>query len=67
MSEIYRVPNTSERETIVHYETVMTKFCLASNDILVGTEQNVDYMKTNTNKNASDLVVDNIYVKCDNN
>ncbi len=56
IGEIYRVPNTPERLSIARYESVMTHFCNTNCDILVGTDQNLDYMKTDTNNNVSDLL-----------
>ena len=56
IAEIYRIPNTPERESISRYETVMTNLCNTNNAILVGTDQNFDYMKTDTNANVSDLL-----------
>ena len=34
----------------------MTNLCNTNNAILVGTDQNFDYMKTDTNVNVSDLL-----------
>ena len=56
IAEIYIIPNTSERESISRYETVMTNLCNTNNSILVRTDQNFDYMKTDTNANVSDIL-----------
>lgn len=49
ISDLYRIPHGSGRETIVRYETVMTNICSTGNDILVGIDQNVDYIKFDNN------------------
>ncbi len=56
VAEIYRVPNTPIRDSISGYENIMTGLCNTNNDLVVGTDQNVDYMKVCSNTNASDLL-----------
>ena len=56
ISEIYRVPNTNERESIARYEEVMLALTNTKKDVLVGTDQNFDYMKIDSNSNVSDLL-----------
>jgi hypothetical protein len=56
VSEIYRVPNTSEIHSIAQYEEVMTNICNTKCDVIVGTDQNIDYMKVHINQNASNLL-----------
>ena len=45
IGEIYRVPNTSVRESIARYEKIMTDIANTKNDIIIATDQNFDYMK----------------------
>ena len=56
IGEIYRVPNTSVRESIVRYEKIMTDIANTKNDIIIATDQNFDYMKINQNSAISDLM-----------
>ena len=56
IGEVYRVPNTKERESITHYEHLMTKLCDTKCEIIMGTDQNFDFMKINNNNNISDLL-----------
>ncbi len=54
--EVYHIPNTSERESIQRYDDLITRLCETGYDILVGTDQNLDYMKVDSNTNVSDLL-----------
>ena len=56
ISEIYRVPNTNERQSIMYYENMISTLCHTKADILIGTDQNFDLMKTDTSTNVSDLL-----------
>ena len=55
VGEIYRPPNTNERQSIANYERVLTKICNSNCDVLIGTDQNFNFMYINNNKNVSDL------------
>ena len=56
LSEIYRVPNTNERLSIERFDQMVTSMSNTNNDILIGTDQNFDYLKVGSNKNTSDLL-----------
>ena len=56
ISEIYRLPNTNERQSIMYYENMISTLCHTKADILIGTDQNFDSMKTDTSTNVSDLL-----------
>ncbi len=56
ISEIYRIPNTNERLSIDRYDQMVTALCNTNCSLMIGTDQNVDYMRVNTNQNASDLL-----------
>ena len=45
-----------QKGNVFSYETVMTNLCNTNNAILVGTDQNFDYMKTDANANVVDLL-----------
>ncbi len=55
VGEIYRPPNTNEKSSIERYDRVQSKISSANNEVIIGTDQNIDYMKINQNKNVSDL------------
>ena len=77
VGEIYRIPNTSEKNSIDRYGKVIDTLTNSypTHIIIIGTNQNFDYMKINNNNNISLLLcyrqadkdnsfVSNIYVKC---
>ena len=48
VGEIYRVSNTPANESVIRYESILSKLLLyKSLDIIIGTDQNFDYMKIN--------------------
>ena len=53
--EIYRVPNTNEHDSIERYETILKQLVNYKN-IIVGTDQNFDYLKIDHHKNTEDLL-----------
>ena len=55
MGEIYRVPNTSEHDSIERYETILKQLVNYKN-IIVGTDQNFDYLKIDHHKYTEDLL-----------
>ena len=56
VSEIYRIPNTNERLSIERFEHIVTALSNSKCDIIIGSDQNIDYKNVNKNKNASDLL-----------
>ena len=54
--EIYRVPNTSEITSLKHYETILSKFQHIKKDIVLGTDQNFDYLKYKNHTNSAELM-----------
>ena len=56
IAEIYRIPNTNERQSIARYDEVMSSLVNTKCDILLGTNQNFDYVKVNSNANVSELL-----------
>lgn len=56
VGEIYRVPNTNERSSIERFHNVANKLKGIKCDIIIGTDQNFDLLKYNTNKNTRDLL-----------
>jgi exonuclease III len=62
LGEIYRVPKTAEKTFLENYKTLINKIKSENKEIIIGSDQNIDYLKVNTNNNASlllDLNLDN--------
>jgi exonuclease III len=55
IGEIYRVPGTNENEFLENYESIITKIRRESKKIIVGTDQNLDYLKINVHGNTKKL------------
>ena len=62
VAEIYRVPNTNENMSIERYDRTIAMLSGSNRDIIIGTDQNFDYMKVNEHKNTSDLL--NVFFYC---
>ena len=52
VGEIYRVPGTSEKDFIENYEKLIEKIRLERKQIIIGTDQNLDYLKINIHNNT---------------
>jgi exonuclease III len=52
IGEIYRVPGTSEKEFLDKYEELLSKIRSENKKIIIGTDQNLDYLKINTHSNT---------------
>jgi hypothetical protein len=62
VGEIYRIPNTNEQVSLNRYETVLEPLQNINKEIIIGTDQNFDYLKINTHNNTADLL--NIFFAC---
>ena len=56
VGEVYRVPNTSEIDSITRFDTILNNLVSSKLDIIIGTDQNFDYIKIEQHKNTSDLL-----------
>ena len=56
VTEIYRIPNTSERMSIERFDQIVTALSNSQCDIIIGSDQNIDYKNVSTNTNASNLL-----------
>ena len=56
IAEFDRVPNTNERLSIERHDQMVTALGHTKCDLMIGTDQNFDYMKVDTNQNVSDLL-----------
>ncbi len=56
LSEVYRVPNTNESLSIERYRKLLENFKVAKyENILIGTDQNFDFLRINEHNNTSEL------------
>ena len=56
VGEIYRVPNTNEIQTIHMYESIIKKLQDYKKNIIIGTDQNFDFIKIDQYKNTEELL-----------
>ncbi len=56
VGEIYRPPNTNEKDAISRYDRILSIIADADKDTIIGTDQNFDYMKINVNTNVSSIL-----------
>ena len=61
IGEIYRIPGINEGLSISHFERQLNLLNNINHNILIGTDQNFDYLKINTHKHTSDLL--NIFLE----
>ena len=60
IGEIYRVPNTSEVESIQNYETILKQIQNYKHTKIIGTDQNFNYLQIKNNKHIEDLL--NVFI-----
>ncbi len=58
--EIYRVPGTNEASFIDKYESILEKINSENKDIIIGTDQNLDYLKINDHANTAKFLEINL-------
>lgn len=56
VGQIYRSPNTNIKESISRYEKVLTDISKTNHNLILATDQNIDYMKLELDNNASNLL-----------
>ena len=54
LGEIYRVPNSNQRDFIDKYNSIITK--IGKEDIIIGTDQNLDLIKSGTDSIIQDFL-----------
>ena len=52
VGEIYRVPGTNEKEFIEKYNSIVDKIRSEHKQVIIGTDQNLDYLKINSHGNT---------------
>ena len=55
IGEIYRVPGTSEKLFLEEYSKILKTLAAEKVDIIIGTDQNMDLLKLETNENVAKL------------
>ena len=58
MGEIYRVPNTNEILSIARYETITHRLDDLVGDVIIGSDQNFNFINAQVHRNTS-LLLDN--------
>ena len=58
IGEVYRIPNTTEQLSVSRYEHLLDVLTQQHNkqDLIIGTDQNFDYLKINENKYIAELL-----------
>ena len=56
VGEVYRIPNTSEIMSIDRFESLLSKLQQTGSDIIIGTYQNFDYLKIDSQIRTLDLL-----------
>ena len=52
IGEIYRVPGTNEKDFLSTYESIVNKVKDERKKLIIGTDQNLDYLKINNHRNT---------------
>ncbi len=55
IGEIYRVPNTSELESLQYFDTIINEVQVQNKNIVISTDQNFDYLKMGTQNHNLEL------------
>ena len=53
VGSVYRKPGTSELRYITGLKHIVHRIEIQNKDITIGTDQNIDYLKLNTNRYSS--------------
>ena len=56
VGEIYRVPNTNEKLSIQSYENILQKLAHFNGDVIIGTDENFNYLDIERHGNTQDLL-----------
>jgi hypothetical protein len=60
VGEVYRVPNTNEKLSIQRYETILQKLINLNGDVIIGTDQNFNFLDTERRGNTQDIL--NVFI-----
>lgn len=56
IGEIYRTPNSNDLRTLGMYDSILSKLQNYKNNIIIGTDQNFDFIKIDQHKNTEELL-----------
>ena len=56
VGELYRVPGTNVKNYIEQFDVLLNKLKLEQKEIVLGTDQNIDFLKINQDKKSSELL-----------
>jgi exonuclease III len=56
IGEIYRIPNTNVQQSLERYESILNKLVNNDKQVIIGTDQNFDYLKIDSDQTTSDLL-----------
>ena len=56
VGKIYRIPNINVNLSIPRYETILHKTESSISQVIIGTDQNFDYLNINSYKPSTDLL-----------
>ncbi len=56
VGEVYRVPNTNLQSFFDRYQSIIDKINAEKKDVIIGTDQNLDYLKINDHTNTADFL-----------
>jgi hypothetical protein len=56
VGEIYRVPNTNEKLSLQRYEAILANVSNYNGDVMIGTDQNFNYLDIERHTNTRDLL-----------
>ena len=52
VGEVYRIPGTNENEFLLDYETIVNKIRNENKKVIIGTDQNLDFLKIHIHNNT---------------
>ena len=56
VGEVYRIPNTNQESFLDRYQSIIEKIKLEKKDIIIGTDQNLDYLKIQQHSNTAEFL-----------
>lgn len=63
VGEIYRIPNSPENLSLERFENILSRLQERDTSVIIGTDQNFDYLKIDTHENTLDLF--NLFIASD--
>ena len=60
VGSVYRIPNTNEKLFIDKYNQIMSKLSLENKDVIIGADQNMDFLKYGVHTNTANFLNTNL-------